>query len=80
MLQRIYEARDTIEASLIKGLLEQEGIESWIDGQYLQGGIGELPAFGIVGISVEVDDVSTALKIVSDYDAGKFSIHDVPSK
>jgi hypothetical protein len=73
-MRHIYEASNTIEANLLKGLLENEGIESFIDGEYLQSGIGELPASGIVTLSVEEDDVEKALKIIESYEAGEYEI------
>lgn len=75
-MRHIYEANNTIEANLLKGLLEQEGIEAFVNGEYLQGGIGELPASGIVTLSVEEDDVEQALTIIEAYDAGEYEIKD----
>jgi hypothetical protein len=79
-MKHIYEASNTIEANLLKGLLENEGIETFIDGEYLQSGIGELPASGIVTLSVEEDDVEQALKIIEAYDAGEYEIKDDDTK
>jgi len=75
-MQIVYEAANTIEANLLKGLLEQEGIETFINGEYLAGGIGELPVTGIVNLSVEEDDVEKALKVIEAYDAGEYSLQD----
>ena len=46
-MRNLYEASNAIEANLLKGLLETEGIEVFIRGEYLQGGIGDLPVSGI---------------------------------
>jgi len=75
-MQNIYEAANTIEANLLKGLLEQEGIETFVNGEYLVGGIGELPVSGIVNLSVEEDDMAKALKIIEAYEAGEYSLQD----
>lgn len=79
-MRNIYEAANTIEANLLKGLLEQEGIEVFINGEYLQGGIGELPVSGIVTLSVEEDDVAAALKLIEAYEAGEYALQDEDAK
>ncbi|MEN8226403.1 MAG: DUF2007 domain-containing protein, partial [Bacteroidota bacterium] len=38
----IFEASSGLEAHMISNLLQQDGIEARIDGEYLQGGVGEL--------------------------------------
>lgn len=73
-MRHIYEASNTLEANLLKGLLENEGIETFINGEYLTGGIGELPLSGIVTLSVEEDDVVKALSIIEAYEAGEYEI------
>ncbi len=42
-MKRIYIARDPIDAHLVKGLLEAEGIAAEVRGELLFGGRGELP-------------------------------------
>jgi hypothetical protein len=74
MMEILYEAANTIEANLLKGLLEQEGIEIFVNGEYLTGGIGELPVSGIVTLSVEEDDMAKALKIIEAYEAGEYAL------
>ena len=67
-MQRIYDANDLIEAHIIKGLLEQQDIEVYIGGYYLQGGIGELPASGNVSIWVADQQSIHAIEIIKEYD------------
>jgi hypothetical protein len=74
MMQIIYEAANTIEANLLKGLLEQEGIEIFVNGEYLSGGIGELPVSGIITLSVEEDDMAKAIKIIEAYEKGEYAL------
>ncbi|GMW06630.1 MAG: hypothetical protein AMXMBFR8_14270 [Nevskiales bacterium] len=50
-MKRIYEAANAIEAHMIVHLLGQAGIEGRVEGEYLQGGVGELPAVGLVGVA-----------------------------
>jgi len=75
-MRHIYQAANTIDANLLKGLLEHEGIEAFVNGEYLTGGIGELPASGIVTLSVEEGDVAQALKIINAFEAGEYALRD----
>ncbi len=67
-MQRIYDASDLIEASIIKGLLEQQHIKVYVSGFYLQGGVGEIPPAGNTSIWVDDEDANQASKIVRTYD------------
>ena len=67
-MQRIYDANDLIEAHIVKGLLEQQNIEVYIGGYYLQGGIGELPVSGNVSVWVADEHIVRANEIINDYD------------
>lgn len=48
----VYEAENIIDAHLVKGLLEQEGIPAFVRGEYLAGGVGDLPTMGFVAVAV----------------------------
>ncbi len=72
----VYSANSTTEAHLIKNLLEQHGIEAYVAGHYLQGGLGELPVFDLIQVQVAADDEAAALKIIKDYEAGVFALDD----
>ncbi len=65
---KIYNAHDTTEAHIIRGMLEAHGIEAYVDGYYLQGGIGELAAHGYASVSVANNDADQARKLVEEYD------------
>ena len=67
-MQRIYYANDPIEAHIVKGLLEQQNIEVYIGGYYLQGGVGELPVSGNVSVWVADEDIAQANEIIKGYD------------
>lgn len=69
MMQIVYRAENIIDANLVKGLLEQEGIRAFVNGSYLQGGVGELPAAGLVTVSVTDSDVGGAATIVEQFSA-----------
>jgi hypothetical protein len=66
-MQQIYQAANIIEASIIKGLLEQGGIQASINGYYLQGGVGELPASGTVSVWVDDLQIIQAQQLIADY-------------
>ena len=51
-MRTAYEASNAIEAHILQGYLEQEGIAVQVVGAYLQGAIGELPAHGLVRLLV----------------------------
>lgn len=40
----VFTASTGVEAHMVLNLLEQEGIEGRIEGEYLQGGVGDLQA------------------------------------
>ena len=68
-MRSVYEAENSVEAHMVLNLLALEGIEGRVDGEYLQGGMGELQAIGLVQVMVEDDDYDRANKIVQDWDA-----------
>lgn len=65
----VYEASNAVEAHMILHLLEQQGLAGRIDGEYLQGGVGELPATGFVKVMVSESDHAAAKEIVDQWDA-----------
>ncbi len=73
-MKNIFDASNSIEANLIKNILEREGVVAYISGEYLQGGMGELPAMGMVHIMVENEDQQQAEKIIRDWEQGVYSI------
>ena len=64
-----YHASNSIEAYLIKNLLEQQEILAYVFGDYLQGGVGEIPAIGLVTVNVSDSDYTRAKEIVDEWDA-----------
>jgi nitrogen regulatory protein PII-like uncharacterized protein len=66
----IYKAGDIIEAHIVAGMLNANGIRAYVGGYYLQGGIGELAPLDFANISVADEDVKQALQIVRDYESG----------
>lgn len=66
----IYRARDLQEAYLIRGLLQQQGINAQVSGEYLSGGIGELPAGDLVRVRVPQQHTAIARRILALYENG----------
>ncbi|MES2580461.1 MAG: DUF2007 domain-containing protein [Pseudomonadota bacterium] len=68
-MMTIYNAANSIEAYLIKNLLEQQEIPAYVFGDYLQGGVGEIPAMGLVTVNVSDSDYTNAKEIVDTWNA-----------
>ena len=68
-MKTVYDASSNIEAHLVMHQLQQAGIEATIQGEYLQGGIGELPAAGNIRVNVPAKDVAEARKVIADWEA-----------
>ena len=67
-MRLLYDASNSIEAHLILNLLEQSGLSARIDGEYLQGGIGDIQPMGIVRVMVEETDYVDAMTIIDAWD------------
>ncbi|XVJ69325.1 MAG: DUF2007 domain-containing protein [Rhizobacter sp.] len=67
-MQNIYEAANAVEAHMLRDLLKQEGIAAHIHGEYLQGGMGELPAAGLVRLVVDEADVDRARALLTSWE------------
>ncbi|MBQ0798178.1 MAG: DUF2007 domain-containing protein [Porticoccaceae bacterium] len=68
-MKLVYQAANSIEAHMILHQLEQAGLSGRIDGEFLQGGVGELQASGIIRVMVEESDYAAAKAIVTEWDA-----------
>lgn len=66
-MKTVLHALNSVEAHVVKGLLQSEGIESSVLGEYLQGGIGELPPTGLIRVVVNDEDYERASAIVDDW-------------
>lgn len=63
----VYDAEDLIDAHLVRGRLEAEGIEAWVLGEWLTGAMGELPAGGLLRIGVGEADRERAEAVVAEW-------------
>lgn len=65
----IYNAANSLDAYMIKGLLKQYGIHAYVQGEYLQGGVGELPTIGLITLSVDDKHQAEGKKIINDWES-----------
>ena len=65
----IYKAGDIIEAHIVAGMLNANGLRAYVGGHYLQGGIGDLAPLDFANIYVADEDVRQALRIVREYES-----------
>lgn len=71
---KVFTAKNSIEANIVKGMLEANDIPAYVEGEYLQGAIGELSAIDFVFVSVDEVYESKALSLVNEYETGSYSI------
>jgi hypothetical protein len=64
----IYRAQNLIDAHLVKDALEGADVPAFISGEYLTGGVGQLPAMDYVAVLVPESSVSIAEPIVREID------------
>ncbi|NLY12899.1 MAG: DUF2007 domain-containing protein [Gammaproteobacteria bacterium] len=66
-MQRIHEPADLMEAQMLISMLRSEGIQVYLQGADLVGGMGELPALGLLGLMVEDEQVQQARALIASY-------------
>jgi hypothetical protein len=69
LMKSVYEASTGLDAHMILNLLEMRGISGRIDGEYLQGGIGELQAMGMVRVMVDEKNYEEARQIIHEWES-----------
>lgn len=75
-MKSVFRGSNYLEAQLLTGLLQQHGINAFLQGAALQGGLGEAPAIGYLSILVEAGDVSAAERWITAYERGDLAIGD----
>ncbi|QWF17656.1 DUF2007 domain-containing protein [Lysobacter capsici] len=68
-MQIVYHAAHSADAQLVRGLLAQEGIESFVFGDVLEGGADVLPVGGSVRVEVADEHVVEARAIIEKWQA-----------
>lgn len=80
-MKTLYEAASLVEAHLLKDLLAQEGVPAVIYGEFLQGGMGELPAAGLVRLMVDDHHYGAGRAVIERWEASTISdIADAPQQ
>ena len=64
----VYRAQNLIDAHLVKDALESADVPAFISGEYLTGGVGQLPALDYVAVLVPESSVELAESIVREID------------
>lgn len=65
----VFSATHSLEAHMVKNLLEIERINAFILGEHLQGGAGDLQTIDLVKISVHDEDFAKARQIIEIWEA-----------
>jgi len=68
-MKTLYEPANALDAHMLQDLLKQAGIETRIDGAYLQGAVGELPASGLIRLRVDDADYEQAREVIRSWEA-----------
>jgi len=75
-VKSVYRGSDYFEAQLLKGIMEQEGLQVFLQGAALQGAMGEVPAMGHLSIAVNDADQGRAIEIIAAYERGDYALGD----
>ncbi|MBQ0753810.1 MAG: DUF2007 domain-containing protein [Gammaproteobacteria bacterium] len=67
-MKAIFQSHSSLEASMIVDLLAQRGMHGHVFGEALQGGMGELPAAGLVRVMVNNDDAESAVEVIQEWE------------
>lgn len=77
-MQKVYEPENLMEGELLLGMLASEGVAAHLTGRHLLGGVGELPVFGLLGLSVDNDQAEQARQLIAAYNAALPVSGDLP--
>lgn len=65
----VYRAENLFDAHLVKDALEAGDIPAYIAGEYLTGGVGQLPAMDYIAVMVPESTLPRAQEIVREIEA-----------
>jgi hypothetical protein len=71
----VYNAANSLEAHMIRGLLEQQNIPAYVHGEHLQSGIGEIPAIGLVNVNVDDENYQAAKTVIQNWGKEENNTH-----
>ncbi|MES2581440.1 MAG: DUF2007 domain-containing protein [Pseudomonadota bacterium] len=78
-MKTLYEASSTVEGHMLQDLLQQEGISARLDGAFLQGAMGGLPASGLVRLVVDEADYEKGRTIIERWEAAEPLTQPIPT-
>ncbi len=78
MMRRVYEPESLLEAELLISMLGSEGIAAHLSGRHLVGGVGELPALGLLALLIEDAQAERARALIDAYNAAFVLPADAP--
>jgi hypothetical protein len=70
-MKLIYNAANILEAEIVSGMLDANGIASHVGGYYLQGGIGEAAVSDFATVYVADNDVEAARSVIKEYETAE---------
>jgi len=65
----VYRAVSFVDAHLVKDALEAAGIPAFVSGEYLMGGVGQLPALDYIHVMVPDSGAELAADVVREVEA-----------
>jgi hypothetical protein len=65
-MRTAYRAQTLIDAHLVKDALEAQGIPAFVSGEYLTGGVGQLPALDYLAVLVPESSLAAAEGVVRE--------------
>ena len=68
-MRTVYRADSLIDAHLVRGRLQAEGVPAWVIGDLLTGGMGHLPVSGLLQVCVADVDVPAAERHLAQWAA-----------
>ena len=67
----VYRGSNYLDAQLVRGLLDSHGFEVHMQGEWLQGGVGELAPHDLFRIKVPERQSEAALDVIKDYESAE---------
>ncbi len=66
-MKQLYVALNSTEAHIISHLLQNDGIDARVQGDYLQGAVGGLPTTGHIRVVVPDEDYERAQHVLKEF-------------
>jgi hypothetical protein len=67
----VYQAEHLLDAHLVRGALEVQGIRAWVNGEFLTGAMGQLPVSGLLSVMVSDLDWDAAQPVIEALNAAR---------